>query len=72
MRNKENELFNKIFEGSKYRDGIVNPEKWEKTSTKVMFVLKETNGLDGDLRDFLKAGGKCTTWNNIARWSALF
>ena len=72
MRKKENELFNKIFEGSKYRDGIVNPEKWEKTSTKVMFVLKETNGLDGDLRDFLKAGGKGTTWNNIARWSALF
>lgn len=72
MRNKENELFNKILKGSKYRDGVVNPKRWEQASPKVMFVLKETNELDGDLRDFLNAGGKGTTWNNIARWSALF
>ncbi len=72
MRSKENELFEEILKGSKYRDGIVNPEIWKQVSPKVMFILKETNGFNGDLRNFLKAGGNGKTWNNIARWSRGF
>ena len=54
-------------------DGIVNKECWDRMepSKKILFVLKETNGLTGSLVDFLKNGGNCRTWNNIARWSQM-
>lgn len=56
------------------RDGIVNPQVWEQTEPKVIFVLKETNDLRGDLRTFLANGGSKTfyrTWNNIVRWAEI-
>ena len=57
-------------------DGIVNEECWKsmKASKKILFILKETNGLEGSLADFLKNGGSPTyyrTWNNIARWTEI-
>ncbi len=77
IRTKEDELFNKWrldmnITGSFDTDGIVNPEVWALTSPKILYVLKETNALNGDLRTFLKNGGSPTyyrTWNNIARWT---
>ena len=57
-------------------DGIVNKECWKniETSKKLLFILKETNGLEGSLSDFLKNGGNSSyyrTWNNIARWTEI-
>ena len=51
-------------------DGVVNPEQWEKTSPKIVFILRETDKLEGDLRKFLnEKGGDGDTWNNIVRWA---
>lgn len=57
-------------------DGIINKEYWENmaSSKKILFILKETNGLEGSLTSFLKNGGSSTyyrTWNNIARWAEI-
>lgn len=57
-------------------DGIINKECWESmvSAKKVLFILKETNGLEGSLTSFLKNGGNSTyyrTWNNIARWAEI-
>ena len=68
--NTEEKLFEK-FGFNEYRDGIVNEVEWKNTYPKILFVLKETNGYDDDLRSFLKAGGRVQTWGNIARWSYL-
>jgi len=54
-----------------YRDGIVNEAEWEKTNPKILFLLKETNGYNRDLRHFARTGGRPKTWSNIARWSYL-
>jgi hypothetical protein len=72
---KENELFNRWKNEmalSFNADGIINLKIWGKTSPKIMFVLKETNALKGDLRHFLASGGSDTyyrTWNNVVRWT---
>ena len=69
----ENELFEKW---SKKRtnlvsDGIVNNKDYQKSACKILFLMKEVNNPNGDLRDlrpFLKKGGKASTWNNATRW----
>ncbi len=70
---KENTLFERWKLDREYasfdKDGVVNPELWEKTSPKIVFVLRETNGLNGDLRQFLRDDGDGDTWNNIVRWA---
>lgn len=62
---------------SEYRffnaDGIVDYARWSKIpeGKRILVVLKETNGLEGDLTTFLRRGGSNTyyrTWNNVARW----
>lgn len=69
IQQQENDLFND-WGYTKYRDGIVCEKTWNQTTPKIMFILKETNDLDGDLRNFLQGGGDGKTWNNVARWSA--
>jgi hypothetical protein len=70
---KENTLFERWKRDREYasfdKDGVVNPELWEKTSPKIVFVLRETNGLNGDLRKFLRKGGRGPTWNTVVRWA---
>lgn len=43
-------------------DDIINKEYWENmaSSKKILFILKETNGLEGSLTSFLKNGGSST------------
>jgi len=65
----EGKLFKEF--GLKYRDGIVDEGKWEEINPKILFILKETNDFECDLRSFLKDGGRPKTWSNIARWSYL-
>lgn len=53
-------------------DGVVNPNEFgvDKSSPKIVYIMKETNALDWDLRRFLKEkGGRGPTWNNIVRWN---
>ena len=55
------------------RDGIVNDGQWEQIpeGKHILVVLKETNGLEGSLAEFLDHGGNDTyyrTWNQVARW----
>lgn len=55
-------------------DGIVNVERWENImlSKRTLFLLKETNDLNGSLAEFLRNGGNSKyyrTWNNVARWT---
>ena len=52
-------------------DGIVDEEAFLSSSPKLLFVLKEVNDPNGggwDLRDFVKAGGRADTWDNVTRW----
>lgn len=76
IQEKENALFNRWKQLGDFEsfdeDGVVNPSIWETTTLKIVFVLKETNGLNGDLRKFLREDGSRTyfrTWNNIVRWA---
>ncbi len=52
-------------------DGIVDSEKWNASQRKLLFVLKDTNGLQSSLTEFLANGGRGTggTWNNVSRWA---
>lgn len=55
------------------RDGIVDLERWAALpdGKHILILLKETNGLQDSLTDFLRNGGSSTywrTWNNVARW----
>ena len=76
INDKENSLFEKwrnnpSFSKSFVKDGVVNPEEWEKQDCHILFLLKEANGenWNGDLRCFLKDGAQSYTWNNITRWT---
>ncbi len=68
---KENDLFER-WKGKRnpfISDGVVNPEKFE---SKVVYILKEVNdknNKEGDLRVYLRKGGRSQTWNNIALWT---
>lgn len=51
-------------------DGLVDEEQYDSSPRKLLFLMKEVNGgRDWDLRDFLRAGGRPATWDNIARWT---
>ncbi len=71
---KENTLFDRWKqERAEYasfdEDGAVDPEVWEKTTPKIVFILRDTNQLYGDLRRFLREGGDGDIYNNIVRWT---
>ena len=53
------------------RDGVVSERHYLSASTKIAFILKEVNDLDGggwDLREFVFDGGRPQTWDNVSRW----
>lgn len=51
-------------------DGLVDEEQYRSSPRKLLFLMKEVNGTGvKDLRDFLRAGGRPATWDNIARWT---
>ena len=51
------------------RDGIVDADEYAHSHMKLLFVLKEVNDLgSGDLREFLRGGGRGQTWNTVTRW----
>lgn len=57
-------------------DGIVDYERWAALpdGKRILVLLKETNGLQGSLTEFLRHGGNQTywrSWNNVARWANL-
>ena len=57
-------------------DGIVDYARWAglPDGKRILVLLKETNGLQGSLTEFLRHGGSKTywrTWNNVARWTNL-
>lgn len=68
---EENALFNvwkNTIEGF-IPDGIVNEKSYLASSPKVLYLLKEVNGGENwSLKDYLIAGGRPQTWDNIARW----
>lgn len=77
IREKENELFDEWEKDGKWqsgfaRDGVVSEKDYLASDPKVVFILKEVNGPDGDsdLREYLQDGaeGGGSTWNNIVRW----
>lgn len=77
MKEQEKELFAKWKgtekEGWKRKkfipDGIVDAQSYIDSKIKVLYILKEANGGDDwVLTDFLKAGGRASTWNNVTRW----
>lgn len=60
-------------------DGIINGEAWEKAPKKLLFVLKETNDYEGELKGLLKNGpfiedenGKkvrAKMWHTVSKWA---
>ncbi len=69
--NQEKELFDEW----KYNvpgfipDGIIDEKCYLRSSPRVLYLLKEVNGgVDWSLKDYIKAGARAQTWNNIARW----
>ena len=73
IRDKEDKLFQEWIDNTSDTNfvcgGVVNPNDWEKMPIHIVFLLKETNGFSGDLRNFLNWGGRWMTWNNVARWT---
>tara|TARA_Y100000766_G_scaffold262425_1_gene253640 strand:+ start:131 stop:766 length:636 start_codon:yes stop_codon:yes gene_type:complete len=52
------------------KDGVVNDMEYNRSSVKILFILKEVNGWpNGDLRELLNRAEKWRTWNNISRWN---
>lgn len=71
MREQEKVLFDewKLKRPKLITDGVVNEKKYNDSTLKVLYILKEANGGKGwDLRKLLGDGGHASTWNNIARW----
>ncbi len=71
---EENKLisqFKKMVTGAFWEDGIVDPDVYLKHSPRILYILKEANadGESGDLRKFLRDGGRAQTWNPVARWN---
>lgn len=75
IRKAENTLFDQwetAFSGGGYfnRDGVVNPGQWEsERDVRLLFLMKDTDRLREDLRDFLDRGGRGQTWNTVVRWA---
>ena len=52
-------------------DGIVDPTAYNRSSPKILFLLKEVNDTGGGgwcLREYLRKGGRSETWGVVARW----
>jgi hypothetical protein len=54
-------------------------EEYETAPSRLLVILKEPNDSTGnwakskgDMRSYGASGGRAATWNNLARWSALF
>lgn len=69
-RLKEKEIFQ--YWKEKYNqideDGVVDWDKYLKQNNKILLILKETNGLYGNLKEFLKKDARWQTWNMVVRW----
>lgn len=53
------------------RDGIGEPDSFERSKKRLLFVLREPHGWDGaDMRDQLRQGVKYAVWRRIAEWAA--
>ena len=70
---EEDRLFEDWASGHKSfaRDGIVDADEHASSPVKLLFVLKEVNDPGGggwDLRQFLRNGGRESTWNRVTRW----
>ena len=71
MKAKQEALFNEWRKGQEYfvTDGIVDEAEYLNAPKKLLFLLKEVNGGENwDLCEFVRAGGRPQTWDNIARW----
>lgn len=54
-----------------YPDGVVDEVAWQKSSPKILLLLKEVNDPDGqgwDLRKFLSTTNRQDTWDSVTRW----
>lgn len=70
ITDRENELFTRWRRNCPdlVPDGVVNEEVYLASNPRLLFVLKEVNRFDRDLRTFLAEGGREETWNNVTRW----
>lgn len=50
------------------KDGVVCENEYLKSNPKVLFVLKEVNKYQGDLRKVIREGERTQTWTDITRW----
>lgn len=76
LRQREEALFARWSAGrsSFVPDGLVDPDTFQATSPRVVFLLKEVNHTSGtpfDLRSYLHRGGRGMTWNTVVRWTWL-
>ena len=72
MLEAQKELFQKWRkEDSKIiTDGLVDEQAYLSSPIRILYLLKEVNGGESwDLCEFLAAGGRSQTWNNITRWT---
>ena len=73
IRERENELFARWADRRPglVMDGVVDETAYLASSPKILFLLKEVNDQNGggwDLREYIGAGARPQTWENIARW----
>lgn len=73
IQDQENELFSRWADRrpNLVKDGVINEAAYLSSAPKVMFLLKEVNDPNGgawDLREFISAGARAATWDNITRW----
>jgi hypothetical protein len=52
------------------KDGIINESHYQGASSKLLFILRETNDYAKDLRELLKNGPKYQMWHTVARWAS--
>lgn len=50
-------------------DGVVDSKPYSSSSRRLLYVLKEANDYDKDLRSFVRKGAQGATWNNLTRWT---
>lgn len=79
INERENELFTRwkdsLPESIRHTfvtDGVVNEDRYQAATPKILFMLKEVNDIDGGgwcLREFLRdEGGRVQTWGPATRW----
>ncbi len=50
-------------------DGVFDDEEWKKPSKKILFIMKDTNKFEGDLKTLFENGPKYQMWHTISRWA---